>query len=268
MALFKRKKAQTDTIINKKNIKLGIKADYVAGTSAGSMVGALYAAGYSPEQMIEELKKLRVKDIRDSKVIWKPSDSSNIEEVLKNIFGKDLMFSELKTPLSIVAVDIKTGSQVNITSGSVAKASSGSCAIPWAFSPVIYEDMHLVDGGLTCTVPADVVRAMGADVVLAIEVNRKRGSGTDSLKMKDVLSASLGIIMQANVKKTLKYADLVLKPDLERFSSSKPGDIDAMVKAGYDAVMENKDRIIKLVTSKPKGKLIKLFNKLEKVSND
>lgn len=292
MGLFKKTFDENGKVIKNKNLKLGlalgggglrgighigvllaleelgIKADYVAGTSAGSMVGALYSAGYSPNRMIEELKKLRVKDIRDSRLIWKPSDSSNIEEVLKNIFGKDLVFSELKIPLSVVAVDICSGKQVNITSGSVAKASSGSCAVPGVFTPVEYGDMHLVDGGLTCTVPADVVRDMGANAVLAVEVNRARGSGTDSMKLMDVLKSSLGIIMQSNVEKTLRYADLVLKPNLESFSSSKLGDIDAMVKEGYDAVMQNKEAIIKLVTKKPKRKADKLWNKLSRIRRE
>ncbi len=244
--------------------ELGVEADFVSGTSVGSMVGALYSAGYTADEMIKELKKLRTKDIRDSKLIWKPSNSENIEEVLKKIFEKDLVFSELKIPLTIVAVDVASGRQVNITSGSVAKASSGSCAVPGVFSPVIYNEMHLVDGGLTCTVPADVVREMGANAVLAIEVNRGRGQGTTSLKLLDVLKSSLGIIMQANVEKTLHYADVVLKPELENYSSSKLGDIDAMVKAGYDAVMQNKEQIIKLVTQKPRKKVGKLWQKLER----
>ena len=228
--------------------ELGVEADFVSGTSVGSMVGALYSAGYTADEMIKELKKLRTKDIRDSKLIWKPSNSENIEEVLKKIFEKD----------------VASGRQVNITSGSVAKASSGSCAVPGVFSPVIYNEMHLVDGGLTCTVPADVVREMGANAVLAIEVNRGRGQGTTSLKLLDVLKSSLGIIMQANVEKTLHYADVVLKPELENYSSSKLGDIDAMVKAGYDAVMQNKEQIIKLVTQKPRKKVGKLWQKLER----
>ena len=69
--------------------ELGIKADYVAGTSAGSIVGSLYAAGFSYTQIIEELKKLRAKDIRDSRLIWKPSNSENIEQLLTKIFKKD-----------------------------------------------------------------------------------------------------------------------------------------------------------------------------------
>ena len=244
--------------------ELGVEADYVAGTSAGSMVGALYCAGYTADQMVEELKKIKTKDIRDSRLIWKPSDSGNIEEVLKKIFMKDLVFSELKTPLTIVAVDIVGGKKVNITSGSVARASSGSCAVPGVFSPVVYNDMHLVDGGLTCTVPADVVRNMGANAIIAIEVNHNRGQGTDSLKLMDVLKCSLGIIMQANVEKTLEYADIVLEPELGNFSASKLGDIDAMVQAGYDAVMQNKDKIVKLLTNKPANKLNKLRQKVSK----
>lgn len=289
MALFKKKIFdENNKIIKHKNVKLGVafgggalrgighlgvvKAfeelgivpDYIAGTSAGSMVGALYAAGYTSSEMISALKKLKTKDIRDSRLIWKPSDSGNIEEVLKKIFGKDLMFSELKIPLTIVAVDIVTGKQVNITSGSVARASSGSCAVPGVFSPVVYNEMHLVDGGLTCTVPADVVRSMGANQIIAIEVNKGRGQGTDSLKLIDVLKSSLGIIMQANVEKTLDYADLVLKPELEKFSASKLGDIDSMVQEGYDVVMEHKDEIIKMLTKKPRRKINKLWQKLSK----
>ncbi|MBR2908783.1 MAG: patatin-like phospholipase family protein [Clostridia bacterium] len=244
--------------------ELGIKADMVAGTSAGSMVASLYATGYTSSQMIEELKKLRPKDIRDSKVIWKPSNSENIEQVMKNIFGKDLMFSELQIPLTIVAVDIKTGDEADITSGSVAKASSGSCAVPGIFSPVVYEDMHLVDGGLHNTVPADVVRFMGADKVIAVEVNRARGNGTDSLKTLDVLKTSLGIMMQANVSPKLEYADLIIKPNLESYSSSKIGDIDAMVQEGYEMAMSHKDELIALATEKPKRKVNSLWNKLNK----
>jgi len=245
--------------------ELGISADFVSGTSAGSMVGALYCAGYSSSQMMEIIKKLRVKDIKNSKFIWKPSSSENIEQVLNKIFGKDLVFSELEIPLSVVAVNVKDGEEVHITSGSVARASAGSCAVPGIFTPIVYNDMHLVDGGLRNTVPADVVRHMGADIVFAIEVNRSRGQGTDSLKIIDVLKGSLGIIMQANVENKLEFADLVLKPNLESYKSSKLGDIEAMIQAGYDAVMSHKQEIIRLVTTKPKKKVKSLWTKLRKL---
>lgn len=242
--------------------ELGIKADMVAGTSAGSLVASLYASGFTSSQMLEALKKLRPKDIRDSKFIWKPSNSENIEQVMKNMLGKDMVFSELQMPLTIVAVDIKTGDEKHITSGSIARASSGSCAVPGIFSPVVYEDMHLVDGGLQNNVPADVVRFMGADKVIAVEVNRARGNGTSSLKTLDVLKASLGIMMQANVSPKLEYADIIIKPNLESYSSSKLGDIDAMVQEGYEMAMSHKDELIALATIKPKKKVKTLWHKL------
>lgn len=242
--------------------ELGIEADFVAGTSVGSLVGSLYSAGFSSNQMINKLKSLRAKDIRDSKFLWKPSNSENIEQLLKSVFGKDVMFSELKIPLTIVAVNIKDGKQVNITSGSVSRASAGSCAVPGVFSPVVYDGMHLVDGGLMDNVPADIVRYMGADVVLAIDVNKTRGQGTDSLKTIDVLKGSLGIIMQTNVTKTLHYADIVITPNMTDYSSSKLGDVDGMIQRGYDIVMSNKAEIIKLVTEKPKKRIKSLWDKL------
>lgn len=242
--------------------ELNIKPDFIAGTSVGSIFGALLANGMTSDQMLDEMKKLKYRDIKNSRLIWKPSNAENIEEVLKKVFEKDLMFSELKTPLAVVAVDVKTGKEVVIKSGSVAKASSGSCALPGIFTPVVYDEMHLMDGGLKNVVPADVVRDMGANVVIAFDVNRTRGIGTDSLKIIDVLKASLGIIMQANVEKKLEDADLVLMPNLDRFSASKLGDIDAMIQAGYDVIMNNKDKILKLLSSRPKLKIHRMAKKL------
>ena len=242
--------------------ELGIKPDYIAGTSAGSIFGSAYAYGLTSKDMIEQVKNLKVKEIRDSKFIWKPSNSENIEELLKKVFKKDVVFSELKIPLTIVAVNIINGQTVEITNGSVAKASSGSCAVPGIFTPVVYGHMHLVDGGLHNNVPADVVRHNGADVVIAIDVNKARGQGTESLKLLDVLKESLGIMMQANVEKKLEYADIVIKPNLENYSSIKLGDVDQMIKEGYNAVMLHKEEIINALTNKPKKKIKSLWNKL------
>lgn len=244
--------------------ELNIKPDFIAGTSVGSIFGALLSSGFTSDRILEELKDLRFRDIKNSRVIWKPSDSENIEEMLKKVFEKDTMFSELEIPLSVVAVDIRTGKEVVITSGSVAKASSGSCALPGIFTPVVYDEMHLVDGGLKNVVPADVVRDMGANVVIAFDVNRTRGNGTESLKIIDVLKGSLGIIMQANVEKKLEDADLILMPNLDRFSASKIGDIEAMIQEGYDVVMNNKDKILKLISTKPRLKIYKLNRKYRK----
>ena len=232
--------------------ELGLKVDYVSGTSAGALIGAVYAFGKDSKSMEELARKLRTKDIRNSTFILKPSNAYNIEKILLNIFEKDLMFSELNIPFTAVCTDISSGREVHISSGSVAKAVSGSCAVPGVFKPVQFVDMTLVDGGIKNNVSADVVREMGANVVIAIDLNDHRGAGTQSTKLLSVLSSSLGLLLQSNVDQKLKFSDLVIKPNLDKYSSTKMNDIDSIIKDGYDAVMQYKDIIAKLISKKPK----------------
>ena len=234
--------------------ELGVTIDFISGTSIGSLVGALVAHGKNSAFMEEALKTIKMKDIRNSKLIWKPSYAKNIENILLRLFGKDLMFSELNIPFSAVCTDIKSGREVHIDAGSVAKAVSGSCAVPGVFTPVEFGDMNLVDGMLTNNVPADVARQMGANVVIAIDLHESRGAGTVSTKLLPILSSSLGVLLQTNVNAKLKYADIVLTPDLDRFKSTKIEAPDIMIEEGYKAVMAQKDEIIRMLSRKPKNK--------------
>lgn len=230
--------------------ELGLSFDMVAGTSAGSIVGALYSAGLTSLQIRDLAMSLRTKDIKTSKIFFKPSKASSIADILKNVLGGDVQFEDLKKPFCAVAVDLKRGEEKDIKTGSVAPAVAGSCAVPGVFLPVAYNDMHLVDGGLKNNVPADVVRKMGADVVIAVDVNHKRGLGTDSTKLFSVLGSTIGVLMRDVVKEKLQFADLVLEPDVTQFSSAKLQNIDEMIEIGYKAVMDNIDQIAPLVSSK------------------
>lgn len=245
--------------------ELGVKPDFIAGTSAGSIVGSFYAGGYSVEQMEAIAKNLRVKDVRDSKLIWKPSSSENIEQLLEKSFNKEhVEYTDLKIPFTAVCVDIKSGKELHFSTGDLAKTVSGSCSVPGVFKPVIYGEYHLVDGGLLNNVPADVVSSMGADVVIAVDVNATRGDGTSSMKLGSVLNSAIGVMMQHSVKQKLDYADIVIKPNLKRFSSTKLESIDIMIEEGYNAIMQNKDDILNLTKKKPKRKIKKLWQKIHK----
>ena len=232
--------------------ELGIAPDFVAGTSVGAVAGALYAGGKDSSFLEGAVKNIKMKDIRNSKFIWKPSYAKNIENLLLKLFDGDMLFSELKIPFSAVCTNIKTGEEVDITAGSVPKAVSGSCAIPGVFTPVEFDDMNLVDGMLKNNVPADVVRRMGANIVIAIDLHENRAAGTISTKMFPLLSSSLGVLLQTNVDAKKKYADIVITPDLSQFKSTKIGDVDKMIELGYSAVMAHKDEIIKLLSRRPK----------------
>lgn len=239
--------------------ELGIKFDYVAGTSVGSIIGSLYAFGKTAAEIEELAKNLKKKDItRGSIPFIKPANPEKLEEQLNKAFGDITVFSEMKIPLTVVCTDLKTGKEVDFDYGNVAKVVSASCAVPGVFLPVVYEDMHLVDGGLRNNVPVDVVKNMGANVVFAIDVNHLRGTGTQSLSTISVLSSTIGIMMQAKVDNVLKNADLIFEPSLEQFSPLKFEGVEEMIKIGYDTVMANKDKIQKMLGIHPK-KIGKFF---------
>lgn len=241
--------------------ELGIKFDYVAGTSAGSIVGSLYALGKTADEMIEIAKTLRKKDVTGGSIPFiKPAKSEKLEETLNKIYGDIMVFSELKVPLTVICTDLKTGKEADFDYGNVAKVVSGSCSVPGVFTPVVHEGMHLVDGGLRNNVPVDVVKKMGANVVFAIDVNHLRGTGTQSLSTVSVLSSTIGIMMQSKIDKTLEMADLIFEPSLETFSPLKLDGIDEMIQIGYDTVMANKDKIIKMLKLNPK-RIGKYFSK-------
>lgn len=233
--------------------ELGIKFDYVAGTSAGSIIGALYAYGKTAKDIEDLVKSLKKKDIMRGMIPFiKPTHTERLEEQLNKAFGDLTVFSEMKIPLSVVCTDLKTGKEVDFDYGNVAKVVSGSCAVPGVFTPVVYEDMHLIDGGLRNNVPADVVKKMGANVVFAIDVNHLRGTGTQSTSTISVLSSTIGIMMQAKIDKTMECADLIFEPALENFSPLKFEGFDDMIKIGYNTVMANKDKIQKILGINPK----------------
>lgn len=243
--------------------ELGVHFDYIAGTSAGSIIGALYAFGKTPEEIKEMAMSLRKKDIMKGMIPFiKPAKSSRIEEILNKTFGDVTVFSELKIPLKVVCTDLKTGKEIDFDYGNVAKVVSGSCSVPGIFSPVVYENMHLVDGGLRNNVPADIVKEMGANVVFAVDVNHLRGNGTESLSTISVLSSTIGIIMQSKIDKVMESADLIFEPSLENFSPLKFEGIETIIQIGYDTVMANKDKIIKILGLHPK-KIGKYFTKNE-----
>ena len=162
--------------------ELGVRFDYIAGTSAGSIVGSLYSYGI-PISRIEELAKgLKKSDVIKSMIPFiKPAKTERLEDLINSVFGDITVFSEMKIPFCAVCTDLKTGKEIDFDYGNVAKVVSASCAVPGILTPVEYENMHLVDGGLRNNVPVDVVKNMGANVIFAVDVNHLRGTGTSSL---------------------------------------------------------------------------------------
>lgn len=214
-----------------------IEFPIVTGTSIGSLVGSLYSYGLTSNQMFELAKDLNTKEIRSSKLFFKPSPSKNIEDLLIRMYG-DITFDDLRKKFAAVAVDIKTGEEVVLREGKLAKAVSASCAVPIIFSSVQWGEHKLVDGGLSNVIPADIARELGAEVVISIDINSTRGEGTDSNSLIDTFFAVFRISMKATAYKCLVNSDIIVKPQLKNFKSTSFFGADEMIEEGYRATME------------------------------
>lgn len=226
-----------------------IKFDYVAGTSIGSIIGAMMCYGLDSHQMEELAKDVRVKDIRTSKIPLIPSSTDALQKIITSIAG-DICIEDLKTPFCAVAVDMKTGQEVHLSQGNLAKALAGSCAVPAIFHAVEFEDKLLFDGGLQNTIPADVLRKFGCDAVISIDINSTRGSGAKSTKYVDLILASVDIMMKSNAIKGYLNSDLIIKPNLKRFRASKTDGMLEMIEEGYLATKEMMPKIKELFKKK------------------
>ena len=226
----------------------GIHFHCVAGTSAGSIMGALYCAGIPWQVMLMEAKKLNRKDFLDKR-FWVGSASENIANIARILLG-DTTFNSLQIPFSAVAVDIRTGSEVILNSGDVATAVSASSAVPALFTPVTIGEMTLVDGGLLNNMPADVCRNMGAEIVVGVDLNHTRGQGSASDKLKDTIWASWAIIGKNAMYKGELNSDVIVTPELSEYKNTRLDNIDEMFEEGYRAANEKIQEIIDLINTK------------------
>lgn len=233
--------------------EFGLKFDYVAGTSAGSLVGAFYSAGFTSSQMYDIVKNLKEKDIRKNIIPFTPSKIDGVGDIVKNNLG-DINIEELPTPFSAVAVDIRSTKEVCISKGNLALAVMGSCAVPGVFQPVLFDDMILCDGGLQNTIPADIPRYFGCDYVISVDVNKSRTYGTDSTKLLDVLSCSIRILMKSNAVRGYVNSDVVIAPETKRFKSTKTAGMDEMIEEGYKATIDAMPQIMAVFNKRKKTK--------------
>ena len=148
----------------------GIRPDVVAGTSAGSLVGALYCAGVPLADMKAEALELKWSKIGKAtrpRLGW--FDISRLEERVNSLI-EGHTFAELATPFAAVTADILAGEVVVLREGSVAAAVRASCSVPGIFTPTVQGERLLVDGGVLNNLPVSVAREMGADYVIAVDL--------------------------------------------------------------------------------------------------
>ena len=228
----------------------GIRADFVTGSSMGSLVGACYCKGIPPEKMLSIVRELRPSDIVNFGVA--PITKLGLlkwTKVRKMMAGllQDCDFSELQIPFSCVAVDLKSGRLINFSEGKVVDAILASSSMPTVFRPVEKDGMLLIDGGVLCRVPVKEVKKMGADVVVAVDV---LGGVRPVEKVSNVISLIMRTydIMDCAKTKTLKRStrritDLWIEPDMGDISQYRFKFEQSVYDAGYFAGRMNAEKI-------------------------
>ncbi len=194
----------------------GIPVDMIAGTSIGSVIGglcALVADVARITQLAQELGSSRFSFILDPAL---PKTGlvrgKKIESRLKSLFG-DTEFSDLRIPFACLATDIDDGGEVVIKEGLVREAARASISVPVLLAVVKREGRYLVDGGLVNPVPVSVLKAMGADIIIAVNVlPYLEIPGSDEPNIFDVIMQTLHISNYRMIATSLAGADIVIEP--------------------------------------------------------
>ena len=245
-----------------------IPIDYIAGTSMGGLVAGLYASGRSPQEVEEfvgaidwhaalvpklayqNLSLRRKQDERDypsqmefgikQRSVRLPSgvNAGHAVGLILSRFAapwEDLSsFDDLPTPFRTVATDIRKGEEVVFDKGPLFDAVRATMSLPAVFSPVEWHGKLLVDGGLVNNIPVDLVRRMGADIVIAVALDVPEDPGAYT-SLLGVARKSMSVLITLNERRSLAQADLVLMPDLQGFDGGSYLEWKNLSQRGYEA---------------------------------
>ena len=249
---------------------LGIKVDYIAGTSMGAIIGSLYASGYSGKQLDSIFKSQNFDDIisdnlpRAAKTFYERDNSEKYAVTLPfenfkvklpsalsrgqnvfNLLSKLTLhvseiddFEQLPIPFFCIATNIETGAEVVLNKGNLARAITASGAFPSLFQPVIIDDQILIDGGVVNNYPIDELRAKGMDVIIGVDVQ-------DGLSTREELTTAPDILLQINnyrtindMKKKIAKTNIYIKPDIKDFTVVSFSEGRKIIKSGEFASKE------------------------------
>lgn len=253
-------------------LTMGVPIDFVAGTSMGALVGAVYAALGDVQVLEDAFLSLKRADIFPLKSVLKHKDGALFrDESMVNALEERLhgvSFAQCKIPFRAVATDVSNGDRVVIGEGDLVGGVRASIALPIVFNPVSWQGKLLMDGGFSDPVPADVVRAMGADVVIAVDVssrwiNMTSDDALDVHNVYSVISNSLEVTEYQIAKKVLASdADIVLRPTVLGYSWMDFNHAQDMIFAGEREVRYQAKTIVAKtgIAQPPKTVLEKLID--------
>jgi len=251
--------------------ELQVPIDYLAGTSMGGIIGGLYASGLS----LKELRKAVLTEIDWDKVfnskayreqltfrekrnqrrffqieiglgkngltapagfIGGQSLLMELKRLTRNISIDD--FSKLPIPFKAVATDLRTAEPYVLEKGDLALALRASMAVPFAFAPVEIDGHLLADGNILNNLPVDVVRAMGAEVVIAVNISTPLSDIDTSSSFFTVTKQAITAALIQNTRRALQQADLIITPALDQYNTTDFKKAAELIEEGYRTVMK------------------------------
>ncbi|MGE5675909.1 MAG: patatin-like phospholipase family protein, partial [Mycobacterium leprae] len=216
----------------------GIQVDMVAGTSSGSLVGALYAGGLDVPALEALVGRTGWFDLATP--CW-PSGGFLNNQRMRSFLDRQIgpvRFADLRLPFAVVAGDATSGAEVILREGPVADAVRGSTAIPGIFRPVLLDDRYLVDGVVVNNVPASVVRAMGADVVIAVDITQYSFGPGRIRSLPEAMMRAFDIMARQTVEASLEWADIVIRPRVSGMNGFAISLAPEYIARGYAAARE------------------------------
>lgn len=259
----------------------GIPIDYVVGTSMGSIIGGLYAIGYTPEQLDSMVRvqdwmfllsdQIQRKDMNlmeretDEKyVISVPFSKKAIKDVtgglikgqnIDNLFSEltlgyhdSLSFNKLPIPFACVAENLVKGQEYVFHDGVLSTAMRASMAIPGVFTPVRLDSMVLVDGGVVNNYPVNVAKQMGADIIIGVDVQSELKPANELDNAGTILGQLIDLMGQDNYLKNLKQTDVLIKVNVKGYSAASFSRtaVDSLIHRGLQAAEGKKDALMEL----------------------
>ncbi len=213
----------------------GINVDMISGTSAGAIVGALYADGYSPSQLKELVSELGWTDFIFPSINSRGFFSSlRVEENLDELLESEDI-SDLEVFFNIAVTDMDKGELIEYSSGPLAKLLSASAAVPVMFSPVEYEDKLLADGGLIDNLPQNALRKAGADVIIAVDVAGNFSFTGRAEGMIEYGNRAFNIMRRT--MQDVSGADILIQPELDGYSGIDFNNYVEIIEKGREAAM-------------------------------
>jgi NTE family protein len=211
----------------------GIPIDYISGSSMGALIACFYAVGLDIDRLYKISGAFKRKYYLDFTVPKMGFIAGKRVKELIRFFTHGKRIEELDIPVAIVATDLMSGEKVVFRTGPIADAVRASISIPGIFVPEKINGRLLVDGGVVDRIPVSVVKEMGAEFIIAVDVSHVK-SNAEITSIYDVIMQSIDIMQMELVDHRMIASDIMIRPRVEKFNSRAFTNIEDIIAIGEE----------------------------------